>query len=404
MLHGNALNLNLCRVSFRYYFGKMSREEAEIALTQPETTDKTFLVRESTTVNNALVLCTVSSDCAKNYLILRNDKGGYTFPTNGDGHGVPEHSHLTFCSINEYIDDLQRRGCITVPCKRDHWECGDRLSTYREELITTGRRSVVFEGEWTPDDRRRKATIKAAVRELNTSVRNVQNIEELIACAKLLKSLNHPQIVKLLGVRTTGKCLCIATEFMERSNLSGYLLTEGSGLRMPHLLSIAKEITRGMRYLSEDKMIVHRKLKASNVLIGHNPLADVRITGFSSARSIPSGSKSVKGDEDEELPVKWLAPESLRELTFSVKSDVWSFGVIVYELVTHGGKPYPQLKNEQVKSFVCGTRRMLRPEGCPEDVYALMSNCWACYGKVRPSFSFLQDHLDRLVVQNMTNL
>ena len=370
----------------------MSHVEVEIVFTQRENQDKAFLVRESITVENALVVSAISADYIRKDIVRRNDRGGYTV------------SGCTFSSIDEYIEALRLNGHITVPCKRDDWECGKRLLTDREERIVTGRKSVVFEGQWTPDGCRRIA-VKSAVRELNeTSQKNVKDIEELLACAKLLKTLNHPQIVKLLGVRSSGSRLCIATEFMERGSLAGYLRTEGSGLRKPHLFSIAKQICKGMRYLSEDMIIVHRKLTASNVLSGANPVADVRLTGFSSALSIPPGSKFVKGDENDQLPIKWLAPESLKEVTFSVKSDVWSFGMVLFELVTHGGTPYPLLKNERVMEMVCAGWQMPRPVECPEDVYNVMSKCWAYSGEARPSFLSVQDQLERLVMQSMAYL
>ena len=371
----------------------MSQEEAESALMQRENQDKTFLVRESITVQNALVVSTVDSDRIKKYLVQRNSSGGYT---------IPEPRGGIFPSLDKFIEVLRQNNHITVPCQRDDWECGEHLSTYREEPIATGRRSVFFQGHWTPDVRRRWAATKSAVRELNeTSQRSVEDIEELLACAKLLKTLSHPRIVKLLGVRTTGTHLCIATEFMERGDLLKYLHNEGSSLSTTPLLSIARQITKGMRYLSEDMLTVHRKLKASNVLIGACPAADVRITGFSSARFIPPGSKFVKGDENEKLPIKWLAPESLNKSEYYVKSDVWSFGVVVSELVTHGKKPYREMNNEQVMQFVCGTWRMPKPENCPEDVYSLMNKCWARSRDSRPSFLFLEGHLEELGMKSM---
>jgi fyn-related kinase len=371
----------------------MSHEEEEVALLQRGNPDKAFLVRESTTDKNALVISSKYGDEITKYKVKRNDSGGYTF------------SGCTFPSLSKYIKALQHHSHITVPCNRDNWECGRRLKTYREEQIAVGLRSVIYKGEWDPDERPGNCGRRAkscAVRELSeTSRRKVPDIENLLACAKLLKTLNHPQIIQLLGVRTTGPHFCVATEFMINGSLDEYLRTEGSGLGESLLLSIAKQICKGARYLSEDMLIVHRNLMARNVLIGANPVADVRVTGFSAALAIPPGSSFINGDETEQLPIRWLAPESLTDLKFSVKSDVWSFGIVLFELMTHGKTPYSQMTHQQVKEMVGNGWQMPKAEECPDDVYKIMSECWLYDVNARKTFLSLEKDLEKLVMERL---
>ena len=373
----------------------MTPLEAENALTQRGNIDRSFLVRESTTVEHGLVVSVLDSDKISHYLVLRVNGGGYKIPRT-------RNSAFYTTRIDEYISTLRGNRLISDVCKRDDLECGDRLAVHRQELIAMRDRSLIFTGTWTPRDPG-ITTKKAAVRELREP-KNTEHIEELLGYGKLLRTLHHPQIMKLLGVTTTGPRLGITTEFMDRGSLSRYLRDEGNSLKVFQVLAIAKQTAQGMQYLSEKMRIVHRKLTARNVLIGKCPIADVRIGGLSQARLIPLGKNFVQETKHIKFPIKWLAPETLKDAAFYLNSDVWSFGVLVSELVTHGRDPYPDLSTRDVAKKVCDGWRMPKPLECPNDTYHLMMTCWEQDHMLRPSFSQLRDRLDKMVMEKMTDI
>jgi hypothetical protein len=381
---------------FPYYFGVMTPLEAETALTQRGNSDRAFLVRESTTVEHGLVVSVLVSDKISHYLVLRVNCG----------YKIPGSSSSAFYtnSIDEYISFLRESDRISSVCKRDDFECGDRLVVDRQDMIAMQERALIFAGTWTPRDPGTN-TKEVAVRELREP-KNNEHIKELLNYGKLLKTLDHPQIVKLLGVTTTGPWLGITTEFMKRGNLLQYLRSDGNGLKVFQLLGIAKQIAQGMQYLSQKMGIVHRKLRTRNVLIGKNPVADVRIGGLSQARYIPVGKTSYRETlmRHVKFPIKWMAPETLRDATFYLKSDVWSFGVLVSELVTHGRDPYPDFSLKDVAERVHGGWRMPQPLECPDDTYHMMMACWDQDHMLRPSFSQLKDWLDNMVLEKMADM
>ena len=212
--------------------------------------------------------------------------------------------------------------------------------------------------------------------------------------AGILLSLKHPNIIQLYGVCSARVPMLTILEYMKHGSLSDYLREgEGKSLTPPQLINMASQVAAGMTYLEHQKY-VHRDLAARNVLVRENMIC--KVANFDSAQA---------AREDEymvlfrvEASIKWAAPECLLCNTFTIKSDVWSFGVVLYEIMTHGRHPYPGLTNAQVVEQVRQGHRMARPLGCPEALYDIMLNCWKKEPEPRPTFETLQWQLEEFFV------
>jgi len=182
--------------------------------------------------------------------------------------------------------------------------------------------------------------------------------KDFLAEAQIMKKLRHPKLVQLYAVCTLEEPIYIITELMKHGSLLEFLQGKGRGLKLPQLIDMSAQIAAGMAYL-ESQNYIHRDLAARNILVGENNI--VKIADFGLARLI-------KEDEYEarvgaRFPIKWTAPEAANYSKFSIKSDVWSFGILLTELVTYGRIPYPGMTNAEVLHQVEHGYRMPCPPG-----------------------------------------
>ncbi|XP_078355560.1 uncharacterized protein LOC144640230 [Oculina patagonica] len=182
----------------------------------------------------------------------------------------------------------------------------------------------------------------------------------------------------------------ISTENLDDGN------EEDDSFSTQQLFSFAWQIARGMNHLAE-KDFVHRDLAARNVLVGHDNR--VKVSDFGLMRQIYEDVYSAK--KTKKLPVKWMAPESIHDSVFTIKSDVWSYGVLLWEMATMGGVPYPTMTNAELCRALKNGYRMERPEMCCDEVYELMTECWEEDPTARPSFSQLIDRLETIMTMDV---
>ncbi|KAG9337472.1 hypothetical protein JZ751_028663 [Albula glossodonta] len=172
-------------------------------------------------------------------------------------------------------------------------------------------------------------------------------------------------------------------------SLLDFLKTEdGKKLKIPKLIDMSAQISEGMAYI-ERKNYIHRDLRAANILVSE--MLHCKIADFGLARIIEN---EYTAQEGAKFPIKWTAPESINFGTFSIKSDVWSFGILLTEIITHGRTPYPGMTNPEVIRNLDRHYRMPRPEQCPSGLYDIMLKCWQEKPEDRPTFEFLQDTLN----------
>ncbi|XP_077331789.1 megakaryocyte-associated tyrosine-protein kinase isoform X1 [Lithobates pipiens] len=204
-----------------------------------------------------------------------------------------------------------------------------------------------------------------------------------------MTKLKHKNLVNLLGV-VLHNGLYIVMEFMSKGNLVNYLRSKGRVLvPQQQLIFFSLDVAEGMEYL-EEKRLVHRDLAARNILISEQRMAKVSDFGLSQ-------SKLLKKDQSNRLPIKWTAPEALLHNKFSSRSDVWSYGILLWEVYSYGRGPYPRLAVKEVYEKVCNGYRLEAPENCPQIIYSLMRSCWEDDPGKRPSFKKLKEKLGKLI-------
>ncbi|KAJ8306583.1 hypothetical protein KUTeg_017128 [Tegillarca granosa] len=228
--------------------------------------------------------------------------------------------------------------------------------------------------------------------------------------AILMAEFDHPNIVKLLGVCAIGKPMCLLFEFMNKGDLNGFLRlcspdnyimrrqsvevfsTDSTRIDNVEKLNIALQIAAGMVYLSE-RGYVHRDLATRNCLVGDNMA--VKISDFGLARSVHS-IDYYKGSENDAIPIRWMPLESILYNKFTVESDVWSFGIVMWEIFSFAWQPYYGMTHEEVVEFVKEGKVLACPENSPKQVYDLMRLCWSRKPTNRPPFQTLYKSIHSL--------
>ncbi|XP_032050930.1 tyrosine-protein kinase Fes/Fps isoform X3 [Aythya fuligula] len=207
--------------------------------------------------------------------------------------------------------------------------------------------------------------------------------------ARILKQYNHPNIVRLIGVCTQKQPIYIVMELVQGGDFLSFLRSEGPHLKVKELIKMTENAAAGMEYL-ESKRCIHRDLAARNCLVTEKNV--LKISDFGMSREEEDGIYASTGGM-KQIPVKWTAPEALNYGRYSSESDVWSFGILLWEAFSLGAVPYANLSNQQTREAVEQGVRLEPPEQCPEELYRLMLRCWDYDPRRRPSFSAVHQEL-----------
>ncbi|KAJ7308412.1 hypothetical protein JRQ81_008957 [Phrynocephalus forsythii] len=270
----------------------------------------------------------------------------------------------------------------------DEWEVPREKIALLQEL-GQGSFGMVYEGV-ARDIVKGEAETRVAVKTVNESASLRERIEFLNE-ASVMKGFSCHHVVRLLGVVSKGQPTLVVMELMAHGDLKSYLRSlrpdaENNPGRPPpslrEMIQMAAEIADGMAYLNAKKF-VHRDLAARNCMVAED--FTVKIGDFGMTRDIYETDYYRKGGKGL-LPVRWMAPESLKDGIFTGNSDVWSFGVVLWEISSLAEQPYQGLSNEQVLKFVMDGGCLERPENCAERLHNLMQMCWQYNPKMRPTF------------------
>ncbi|XP_063182733.1 tyrosine-protein kinase Yes [Chroicocephalus ridibundus] len=370
-----------------WYFGKMGRKDAERLLLNPGNQRGIFLVRESETTKGAYSLSIrdwdeVRGDNVKHYKIRKLDNGGYYITTRAQFESLQK----LVKHYREHADGLCHKlttVCPTVKPQtqglaKDAWEI-PRESLRLEVKLGQGCFGEVWMGTWN-------GTTKVAIKTLKPGT---MMPEAFLQEAQIMKKLRHDKLVPLYAV-VSEEPIYIVTEFMTKGSLLDFLKEgEGKYLKLPQLVDMAAQIADGMAYI-ERMNYIHRDLRAANILVGDNLVC--KIADFGLARLIEDNEYTAR--QGAKFPIKWTAPEAALYGRFTIKSDVWSFGILLTELVTKGRVPYPGMVNREVLEQVERGYRMPCPQGCPESLHELMKLCWKKDPDERPTFEYIQSFLE----------
>ncbi|NXA34359.1 SRMS kinase, partial [Eudromia elegans] len=372
-------NLSRGRAARRpWYFGKISRSEAEQLLLSPPNQDGSFLVRDSESSKGEYSLSVRARGTVSHFRIGRS-AGGRLHIQQGRPFGSMEQLVAFYAANRAALQSPLLQPCApAMPPEQDGWERPRWEFSLRRKL-GEGCFGEVWEGLW-------RNTVPVAIKIIKADMKADDFTKEI----QNLKRLRHEKLIQLHAVCSVGEPVYIITELMRKGNLHSYLHSpEGKSLGTSHLVNISCQVADGMRYL-EERHIVHRDLAARNVLVGEE--LTCKIADFGLARllkdDIYSTSSSTK------IPVKWTAPEAANYRTYSLKSDVWSYGILLYEVFTYGQIPYEgRMTNQETVRQITRGYRLPRPSSCPAEIYGIMLECWSGNTEERPSFLALRGRL-----------
>ncbi|NXH61674.1 ITK kinase, partial [Rhabdornis inornatus] len=215
--------------------------------------------------------------------------------------------------------------------------------------------------------------------------------EDFIEEAKVLMKLSHPKLVQLYGVCLEDAPISLVFEFMENGCLSDYLRSQRGSFSKETLLGMCLDVCEGMAYL-EQNSVIHRDLAARNCLVGESYV--VKVSDFGMSRIVLDDQYT--SSTGTKFPVKWSAPEVFSYSNYSTKSDVWSFGVLMWEVFSEGKIPYENRNNAEVVEEINAGFRLYKPKLASKAIYEVMSHCWRMGKDERPSFSLLLFQLSEI--------
>ncbi|XP_074857907.1 ephrin type-A receptor 1 isoform X2 [Carettochelys insculpta] len=212
--------------------------------------------------------------------------------------------------------------------------------------------------------------------------------------ATIMGQFNHPNIVHLEGVITKRKPMMIITEYMENGALDTFLRENEEKFSSVQLALMLHGITSGMTYLS-DRNYVHRDLAARNILVTHG--LQCKVSDFGLSRVLENNVEGTYETKGGKIPIRWTAPEAIAHRIFTSASDVWSYGIVMWEVLSFGDKPYGDMTNQEVMKSIEDGYRLPPPVDCPSILYELMKGCWSYDRTRRPRFPEIQGQLEHLI-------
>ncbi|AWP04398.1 Receptor protein-tyrosine kinase [Scophthalmus maximus] len=261
-----------------------------------------------------------------------------------------------------------------------------------EEVIGAGEFGEVCRGRLKQPGRREMVV---AIKTLKAGYTERQR-RDFLGEASIMGQFDHPNVIRLEGVLTRSCPVLIITEFMENGALDSFLRLNDGRFTMTQLVGMLRGIAAGMKYLS-DMNYVHRDLAARNILVNSNLVCKVSDFGLSRFLDDTSADPTYTSSLGGKIPIRWTAPEAIAFRKFTSASDVWSYGIVMWEVVSYGERPYWDMSNQDVMTAVEQDYRLPPPMDCPMVLHQLMLECWMKERNLRPKFSRIVSTLDKLL-------
>ncbi|KAK0047331.1 tyrosine-protein kinase ITK/TSK [Biomphalaria pfeifferi] len=378
---------------FEWYYKECSRERSKSLLTKTGR-EGSFLVRESISCPGEYslsIFTTENGGNVRHYQIKRNDLGQYYISINHPHNSIQElvhyHKHNAG-GIHTRLRDPPPRGDApsTAGFSRSKWDLDPKLLSRGKEL-GRGCFGVVYSGFY----KQGQISKPVAIKEMTVKPTSDEVLQEF----KTMTQLNHPNLVQLYGVILNQEPQMIITELLTHGALNGYLQRHRQKLfyNQTKLLDFSLQVCKGMEYL-DSKNIIHRDLAARNCLVGRESV--VKVGDFGLARIVLDDDE-YQMSEGTKFPFKWAPPEVLYHRKFSSKSDVWAYGILLWEIYSCGEMPYSGMSNPEVLKYVAEEEKRLdMPRSASAPIYAIMNACWKTSPIDRPTFRELKVKLERL--------
>ncbi|XP_059053619.1 tyrosine-protein kinase Fer isoform X1 [Achroia grisella] len=362
-------------VEQEWFHGVLPREEVVRLLRA----DGDYLVRETTRNHARQLVLSVCWGQHKHFIVQTTPEGHYRF----EGAAFPSVAELIAWQRTSGVPVTARSGALlrrAVP--RENWELNND-DVQLLDKIGRGNFGDVY-----------KARLKTTSQEVAVKTCRMALPEEqkrtFLQEGRILKQYQHPNIVRLIGIAVQKQPIMIVMELVSGGSLLTFLRTRTSSMSSRSLLAMCRDAAAGMRYL-ESKNCIHRDLAARNCLVGEENI--VKISDFGMSREeeeyIVSGGM-------KQIPIKWTAPEALNFGKYTSLCDVWSYGVLMWEIFSKGDTPYAGMTNSRAREKIDTGYRMPAPESCAEDVYALMLRCWEYEPEKRPHFHQIYTIIDNI--------
>nr|XP_054751829.1 tyrosine-protein kinase Fer-like isoform X4 [Lytechinus pictus] len=360
-----------------FYHGALPRKETEMLLVN----DGDFLVREKSDAWGRYVLSAKHAGKVRHFPIQINDENMYrlegdAFPTVGELIRFQLNSRQPVTKASQAI--LLNRVCRV---RNEHDLRHEEIDL--EEKLGAGHFGDVHRG------RIKRSQLAVAVKTCKETV-DAATRRKFLQEANILKQYDHANIVKLIGVCTDKHPIYIVMELVPGGDLLSFLRNDQNELSTKQRVKMGEDAASGMAYL-ESKQCIHRDLAARNCLVGNKNV--IKISDFGMSRE--DDVYTIREGAMRQIPIKWTAPEAMNFGKYTSMSDVWSFGILLWEIFSNGSTPYPGMTNNEAREKVQQGYRMPPPDNTPEEVRILMENCWKMVDEDRPKFKDAQSSLKR---------
>ncbi|XP_069749898.1 tyrosine-protein kinase BTK isoform X2 [Narcine bancroftii] len=378
--------------AYEWYNKEITRSKAEELLKQ-EGKEGAFLVRNSSqpgkyTMSVFSKAPGEQSGKVKHYTVCVTASNQYYLAEKHTFKTIPElinyHQHNAaglVTRLRHPVSCHTNKAPLTAGFGYGAWEISPVDLTFLSEL-GDGQFGVVKHGKW-------RGKYEVAIKMIKEGS---MSEDDFIDEAETMMKLNHPKLVQLYGVCTKQRPIYIVTEFMSNGCLLSYLKLWGRQMNTLQLLEMSKDVCEAMAYL-ESFQFLHRDLAARNCLV--DEVGTVKVSDFGLSRYVLDDEYT--SSQGSKFPIRWSPPEVLNFSRFSSKSDVWAFGVLMWEIFSLGKTPYERFSNADVVEHIIQGRRLYRPQQATEYVYNIMYSCWEDKADNRPAFSALLSNIQELV-------
>ncbi|CAL9703617.1 unnamed protein product [Knipowitschia caucasica] len=261
-----------------------------------------------------------------------------------------------------------------------------------EQVIGAGEFGEVCSGNLRQPGKRE---ILVAIKTLKTGYTERQR-RDFLSEASIMGQFDHPNIIHLEGVVTKSSPVMIITEFMENGSLDSFLRQNDGQFTVIQLVGMLRGMAAGMKYLCEMNY-VHRDLAARNILVNSNLVCKVSDFGLSRFLEEDTSDPTYTSALGGKIPIRWTAPEAIQYRKFTSSSDCWSYGIVMWEVMSYGERPYWDMSNQDVINAIEQDYRLPPPMDCPSALHQLMLDCWQKDRNNRPKFSQIVNTLDKMI-------